>query len=162
MQDISAVATELPFTDLPAGGHLHRMHLTMTVDAGMVIHHFAARTETGPTPYCAEINAAYATLIGLHIGKGLSSGSPATAGRRARLHAPDRPARPAGHHGDADHDVDPARGNALAHQAPRQHAPPQPWVLDTCHAYRLDGEAAQVIWPMHRRAAPVRESTPQE
>ncbi|MNX95650.1 hypothetical protein D3C86_1279330 [compost metagenome] len=39
---------------------------------------------------------------------------------------------------------------------------PQPWVLGTCHAYRLDGEAAQVIWPMHRRAAVVPETTAQE
>lgn len=29
---------------------------------------------------------------------------------------------------------------------------PRPWVLGTCHAYRLDGEAAKVIWPIDRRA----------
>ncbi|MGO4280968.1 DUF2889 domain-containing protein [Cupriavidus sp. RAF20_2] len=162
MQDISAVATELPFTDLPAGGHLHRMHLTMTVDAGMVIHHFAARTETGPTPYCAEINAAYATLIGLHIGKGFHQAArQRLAGVRGCTHLTDL--------------LGPLATTAMQTMMSiqREETPwhtklhgstplPQPWVLDTCHAYRLDGEAAQVIWPMHRRAAPVRESTPQE
>jgi hypothetical protein len=28
---------------------------------------------------------------------------------------------------------------------------PKPFVVDTCHAYRANGEAVKMIWPEHRR-----------
>ena len=38
---------------------------------------------------------------------------------------------------------------------PDQSPPPRvarPWVVDTCHAYRMEGEAVAVVWPPERRA----------
>lgn len=152
MQDVSAVQTELPFTTLPADGFLHKMRLTMTLDTDMVIQHVEARTETGPTPYCADINAAYGALRGLRIGSGFRQEAKARlAGAKGCTHLTDL--------------LGPLATTAMQTMMSMQresmpwHARlegqeplPKPWVLGTCHAYRLDGEAAQVIWPMHRRA----------
>jgi Protein of unknown function (DUF2889) len=152
LHDISPVPTELPFIALPAGGSIHQMRLTMTIDAELVIRHMSARTDTGPTPYCAEINAAYAVLEGLRVGSGFRQEAKARlGGARGCTHLTEL--------------LGPLATTAMQtimsmqrettpwHARLEGDAPiPRPWVLGTCHAYRLDGEAAKVIWPIDRRA----------
>ncbi|WP_439672151.1 Molybdopterin-guanine dinucleotide biosynthesis protein MobB [Cupriavidus necator] len=153
MDDISADATELPFVSVPDGGFIHRMRLCMTIGADLVIRRFEARTETGPTPYCAEINAAYRQLEGLRIGGGFRQQA------RARLGG----AKGCTHLTEL---LGPLATTAMQTimSVQREQSPwhaklagdepvPRPWILDTCHAYRSDGEAVNVIWPLHRRAS---------
>jgi hypothetical protein len=153
LDDISADATELPLVSVPEGGLIHQMRLCMTIDADLVIRRFEARTETGPTPYCAEINAAYRQLEGLRIGGGFRQQA------RARLGG----AKGCTHLTEL---LGPLATTAMQTimSVQREQTPwhaklagdepvPRPWILDTCHAYRNDGEAVNVIWPLHRRAS---------
>lgn len=153
MRDISPVATELPFTSVPAGGLIHRMYLTVTVDAELVIRHIEARTETGPTPVCADINAAYATLKGLRIGKGFRQEAKARlGGAKGCTHLTELLGPLATTAMQTLMSVQ-RETNPWHLKLDGQDPIPRPWVLDTCHAYRIDGEAATVVWPVHRRAA---------
>jgi len=62
--------SRLLFKDVPAGGAIHEMRLVVTVDTDLVIRGVDAHTDTGPTPYCAQINAAYARLVGVAFAGG--------------------------------------------------------------------------------------------
>lgn len=151
MEDLSAEASSMPFVELPAGGTLHLMTIAMTLDADMVIQHIEARTHTAPTPDCAAINAAYAALKGVRIGTGFRQEvKTRLGGVRGCTHLTDL--------------LGPLATTALqtAMSVQRDAVPwrtriegdqplPRPWIIGTCHAYRLDGEAARVIWPLHRR-----------
>lgn len=153
MQDISSLPTELPFTSVPAGGHIHQMRLTMTIDAELLIRSVEARTDTGPTPYCADINAAYARLCGLRVGKGFHQEAKArVGGAKGCTHLTELLGPLAT---TALQTVMSIQRDAMPWHArlEGQDCIPRPSVLDTCHAYRLDGEAAQIVWPVHRRAS---------
>jgi len=151
MTDISANGTELPFRQIDAGGQIHDMWLIMTIDRDLVIRRMTSRTDVGATPYCAEINTAYAALEGLKIGAGFKQKAKAlVAGARGCTHLTEllgplattamqtimsewRESRP---------------WNVMV----RETTPlPKPWVIGTCHAYREDGPGADTIWPAHRR-----------
>jgi hypothetical protein len=70
MQDTKSDDSTLLFKRVPAGEPLHAMRLVVTVDADLVIRHIEAHTEIGPSPFCADINAAYAALKGVTLGAG--------------------------------------------------------------------------------------------
>jgi len=55
---------------LPAGTPLHRMTLTLTVDASLAIVAAQATTHNAPNAECPAIAPAYAALVGMHIGPG--------------------------------------------------------------------------------------------
>jgi hypothetical protein len=153
MHDISGDATELPFVRVPAGGYIHQMHLSITIDADLVIRRVEARTETGPTPFCAEINAAYRQLEGLRIGSGFRQQARARlGGANGCTHLTELLAPLAT---TAMQTVMSVQREQMPWHAKLAGDAPvaRPWILGTCHAYRIDGEAANVIWPMHRRAS---------
>ena len=72
MRDISPNGSDLFFKPLGPGEDLHRMRIVLTVDADLVIRAIQVRTEAAPTPWCAESNAIYDTLVGLKIGPGFT------------------------------------------------------------------------------------------
>ena len=70
MQDTKGHHSSMVFKEVPAGGAIHDMWLKLTVDADLVIRDACALTHAAPTPYCTGINDAYAKLIGIRIGSG--------------------------------------------------------------------------------------------
>jgi hypothetical protein len=68
--DTRARHSGLFFKDVPAGGAIHAMRVIVTVGPDLVVRHVEAQTETGPTPYCAQINAAYKQLVGIAFSGG--------------------------------------------------------------------------------------------
>lgn len=153
MRDISADATEMPFARVAAGGSIHHMRLCMTIDADLVIQDFEARTETGPTPFCTEINAAYRQLRGLRIGGGFrQQARTRLGGANGCTHLTELlgPLATTAMQTVMSVQREQSPWHAkLAGDAPLS----RPWILDTCHAYRIDGAAAKVIWPVHRRVS---------
>ncbi|MNJ19602.1 hypothetical protein D3C77_139250 [compost metagenome] len=132
-----------------AGGTLHQMTLLMTVDVDLVIQHIEARSEVVPTPYCQQISHAYAALKGLKVGPGFKK---RVAERVGGIHGCTHLTELLG----------PMATTLIQTTAPllretlrlRETAEPgfkrpKHWVIDTCHAYRADGEAVQRLWPEH-------------
>jgi hypothetical protein len=70
MQDIKADDSDLLCKTVPRGAPIHAMRIVLTIDAQKVIRHVEAHTDAGPTPWCAHINEAYASLAGVTIGAG--------------------------------------------------------------------------------------------
>jgi len=130
-----------------AGDPIHHMRLRIVVDTDMVIHDVEAVTKAGPTHECTAINDAYAKLKGLKIGPGFTGkvkalvggiqgcthltnllGSMATTAIQSMWEALEE--------------------KAAAHKADKPDlAEKQPWVINTCHAYRSHGETVKVIFP---------------
>ena len=153
MSDTKTHESVLPFKSVQPGEPYHDMHLVMTLDADLTIRRVEARTRSAPTPWCKEINAAYAGLAGLTIGPGFKAAlKTRVGGSLGCTHLTDL--------------LGPMATTAIqASLGRRQTAAylesmsmpdvklPRPWVVGTCHAYRLDGEAVKVIWPEGRRLA---------
>lgn len=151
LQDITAVATPMPFGDLAAGDTIHDMCLTVTVDAELHIRSVRAVTAAGATPYCAEINGAYAGLAGLRIGPGFKQQvKERVGGIKGCTHLTELM------NGLANAAMQTwfslrREAGARQRRADASAPLPRPFVVGTCHPYRLDGEATQVIWPPSRR-----------
>lgn len=127
---------------------IHDMRIVLAFDAKM-----SGRSVEGPTPFFAEINAAYAKLAGLRIGPGFKQAVRERVG---------------GAHGCAQM-IELLNGlvtaavqtifspprDERARVSPEQSAAPmpRPASVDTCHAYRADGEVVAVMWPPQRRLA---------
>jgi hypothetical protein len=151
MRDVSPDGTDLFFKQVAADGLIHRMRIVMTVGSDMVIRSVAAKTVDAPTPYCPAIESAYAALAGLEIGVGFTLGLKSRVGgvkgctHLTELLAP--MATTAFQAFFAMQRTDPERWKRLRGDGPL----PRPRVADTCHAYRMDGEALAIFWPKHRR-----------
>ena len=142
VRDITPDGTDLFFKILPAGTPIHDMRIVMTVNQNLVIQSISARMHANPTPYCPEIESAYAALIGLQIG----------AGWRKQLKA-----RVGGRHG-CTHLTELILGTMAttamqAHFAIERASPD--WyarlkedvtLVDSCHSYRREGKAATILW----------------
>lgn len=152
LQDITVPPTQLPFKALPAGGVIHDMSISMVFDAKMLIRSVEARTHSGATPYCAEINSAYGKLAGLRIGGGFKQAVRervgGVAGCTHLTELMDAMATAA-----FQTTFSTTRDRRAAMPPEQLAAPiPRPSVIDTCHAYRMDGEAVSILWPPSRRA----------
>lgn len=127
--------------DLAPGDPIHDMSLRVTVDDTLTIRSVVAVTDAAPFPVCREIEAAFASLVGLRIGAGF---------RRAVQQ------RLGGVHG-CTHLVEllgPLATTALQTIMPllrrRQPATPPtrpPRHLDGCHALRRDGPVVREHYP---------------
>jgi Protein of unknown function (DUF2889) len=151
MTDAKTHEAVLPFKTVRTGAFYHDMRLVMTIDANMTIQRVEARSEHAPTPYCREINAAYSALTGLTIGPGFKAQVKArVGGNRGCTHLTDL----LGPMATAAIQATLGRlqtAEYLAAVAAPGDTLDRPWVVDTCHAYRMDGEAVKVIWPEHKR-----------
>lgn len=153
LQDITGVPTPLPFKPLQGGEHIHDMRMVMTLDRELVIREVRAATATGATPFCTEPNAAYEALAGLRIGPGFKQKvKERVGGTQGCTHLTELVNGMANTAMQTWFSVrrdESARQRASAPEAPL----PRPWVIGTCHAYREEGPAVQIVWPPHRRAA---------
>jgi Protein of unknown function (DUF2889) len=147
LSDTKTDDVDLAFKWVPAGDPIHSMHLTMTVDRELVIQHIEARTEAGPTRWCSDITAAYASLQGLRVAAGFKNHVKArVGGRLGCTHLTDLLGSMATTAIQTMTHV--WRDNALLRAVRHpEHEPVRPWVLDTCHVYRSDGPAVRILWP---------------
>lgn len=151
MVDTKPHAAVLPFKTIEPGTPFHDMVIVMAVDEDMVIQELEARTQAAPTPYCTEMNAAYRNLVGVRIGPGFKAEVKARIGGvKGCTHLTDllgpmattaMQASFANMQTQERVDVLTASDTLL----------PKPWVIGTCHTYRMEGEAVKVIWPEGRR-----------
>ncbi|MNJ11514.1 hypothetical protein D3C77_56900 [compost metagenome] len=147
--DTKGRETEMPFATLQAGDALHQMHIVMTVDADLVIQHVEARSEVVPTPYCAQISHAYAALKGLKVGVGFNNQvAERVGGIQGCTHL-------TGLLGSMATTLIQTTAPLIREQMRLRQAreggsdKPRHWVIDTCHAYRSDGEVVRMLWPTH-------------
>ncbi|QEY62946.1 DUF2889 domain-containing protein [Metapseudomonas lalkuanensis] len=151
MRDITPVDTDLLFRVAAAGGDIHHMHMTMTLDRDLVIQHVLARTHAGPTPYCQEIESAYGALEGLKIAPGfLPKVKARVGGIRGCTHLTELLGPMATTAYQARFALM-RKHNHLRQRLAGGQPLPRPALVDSCHTYRLDGEAIQLIWPEDRR-----------
>jgi hypothetical protein len=145
MTDVKGHDSDLLFKDVPRGDPIHDMWLTLTVDANLVIRAAYAHTAAAPTPWCAHINASYAKLVGVAIGSGYMKEVKARLGgalgctHLTELLGPMATT--------AFQTIMGLRNDApasLAETARDRRAPLLP-LLDTCHAWRADGEVVHVV-----------------
>lgn len=146
LHDSKAHDAALPFKEVPAGEAVHAMRMTLVLDENLLIRDIKGSTGTAPTPYCYEIDSAYAALKGLSIAKGFRANALARIG---------------GEHG-CTHLTDLLWSLAttaiqttatLNYDATRQLREKDPtalvdkshWVIGTCHAYRREGEAVRIM-----------------
>lgn len=153
MQDISAKGTELLFKRVDPGGFIHHMRIQVTVDRELVIQDVQVHSDATPTAFCTDSNASYAALKGLKIGAGFTAKVRALlGGTKGCTHLTELLGPLAttaiqtmhAHH----REINPVQA-FLEGDEPL----PRPVFAETCQAYRSDGEALKIIWPLHRRAA---------
>ncbi|MFM0222754.1 DUF2889 domain-containing protein [Paraburkholderia dipogonis] len=147
LRDITPDGTDLFFKILPAGMPIHDMRILMTVNQKLVVQAVTAQMRATPTPYCPKIESAYAALAGLQIG----------AGWRTQVKA-----RVGGMHG-CTHLTELILGTMAttavqASLAIERASPDWPaslkkdvTIINSCHSYRSDGEAAKILWSEQRR-----------
>jgi hypothetical protein len=146
MTDTKAHHSDLLFKEVPAGGAIHDMWLTITVDTDLVIRDAHSRTETAPTPYCAEINDAYRKLIGVQISSGFMREIRArVGGTKGCTHLTELLGPMAT---TAFQTIMGLRNSPSASRS-SDGAQALP-MLNGCHAWRADGEVVQFV---RRRAA---------
>ncbi|WP_321916146.1 MULTISPECIES: DUF2889 domain-containing protein [unclassified Paraburkholderia] len=152
MVDCKSAVAVLPFRTVEAGEIFHDMRITMRVSADFVIEHVEARSEAAPTPYCRDINPAYAALAGLRIAPRFKERARSLIGGvNGCTHLSDL-LGPL-----ATTVMQASFGRMQTAERLREVAEmttiPKPRVIDTCYAYRADGEAARVVWPPEKRTA---------
>jgi hypothetical protein len=151
LKDISPDGTDLIFKIVQPGEDIHHMRVVLTLDREMNVVDAAASFMAAPTQYCGEIAAAYRELIGMQIGAGFQRRVKETlAGVKGCTHMTELLGPLATTAMQSrfalarmTHDVRAElEGDDLL---------PRPVIVDTCHTYRLDGEAMKVRWPEGRR-----------
>lgn len=152
MQDISPTGTDLLFRAVPAGGAIHHMRIVMTVDRDLVIQDIRATIAAGPTEYCTAIESAYAGLKGLQIRAGFRQQAKAIVGGvRGCTHLTELLGPLATTATQTTMAI--GRRERNGRWPGEGTGPmPRPVLINSCHTYHEDGEAAKLLWPEHRRA----------
>jgi hypothetical protein len=132
MIDTRADHADLLFKQVPAGEAVHAMCVIVTIDDKRVIRRIEARTDSAPTPYCAEINQAYARLEGVMIGGGFMKEVKARLGGAAGCtHLTEL--------------LGPIATTAIQTLMGVGKTRDVSSMLDSCHAWRADGEVVRFL-----------------
>ncbi|MCW5747839.1 MAG: DUF2889 domain-containing protein [Alphaproteobacteria bacterium] len=148
---------------LQPGEYVHNMWIRLTVDGDMVIHDVEAVTDNSPYRVCPEITPNFKRLIGLKIGGGFHKQARARVGGTqgcthiVELLGPVATTAYQTIHSDKAYEL--MRDHKARQAAASGEVPPdnRPWdaqaqrppsVMNTCHAWASDGEAARRWAPM--------------
>ncbi|VVM96337.1 DUF2889 domain-containing protein [Pseudomonas fluorescens] len=146
--DLTNEPTDLPFHTVPSGGAIHDMRLVMTVDADMQIQHIEATTAVGASRFCGEISSAYDGLRGLKITAGFKQKMKAIVGGvKGCTHLTELLERMATTAMQTVFSTYRAEASRQRSSGTQRVVAVRPWVIDTCHAYREDGDAVRLLWP---------------
>lgn len=149
MTDTKGHDSTLLFKDVPRGSPIHDMRFTITIDAGLVIRAARAHTDSAPTPWCSQINAAYAKLAGIAIGNGFMKEVKARlGGALGCTHLTELLGPMATTAFQTIMGLQEGVHTHLAAAARGEGKPLLP-MLDACHAWRADGE---VVHALRKRA----------
>lgn len=151
LHDITTSGTDLYFKRLGAGEVIHGMRLTVTLDTELVIQDVVATMDDTPTPWCGDAPPAYAALKGLKIGPGFTRQVKArVGGTQGCTHLTELLGPLATTAMQTWFALRRDNGGLRAQHA-SEGPIARPHVVGTCQAYRADGPALAVIWPVHRR-----------
>lgn len=154
LTDLTAEDAQLLYHRVPAGGAMHDMHMVMTLDEGMTIHQLYACTAAGVTPDCGGADDRYATLVGLRIGRGFRRElRERVGGAKGCTHLTELVSAMALVAVQTVLAVlrDRADTRSLNQSEGKVH-----WIVDTCHAFRADGQpAADLAAELRRRDTPI-------
>jgi len=145
--DIRSSPVPLPFgSTLAPNEPLHQMGLRITVDRDAIIRAIEALTAHGPSPECRDIAGAYRQLLGLRIGTGFSAEVKRLfAGRLGCTHLSDL-LGPLATTAMQTLWAAQIRNAAQGVEVPISIRKPEK-LIDSCHAFRSDGDIARVYWP---------------
>ncbi|MDE1544016.1 DUF2889 domain-containing protein [Dechloromonas agitata] len=140
---------ELPLplgATLAANEPLHQMGLRIAVDRDSVIREVEPLTAHGPSPECRDISDAYRQLLGLRIAPGFASTVKRLfGGRLGCTHLTDL-LGPLATTAMQTLWAAQIRNAARGDKTPIRVGDPKT-LIDSCHAFRSDGEIARVHWP---------------
>lgn len=127
---------------IPPGGFLHDMRLRLTVDRDFVIVAVEAASTATPFAGCLDAPALYQALVGESLTAGFTKRSTAKIGGVAGCtHITELLGRLAT---VAHQTIHP-----LLRKEPRQAGRGRPGLIDSCIAFRADGDVVRAEWPMH-------------
>jgi Protein of unknown function (DUF2889) len=158
--DIEGVLTDVKGYDLaglyrkqiPPGEPIHEMHVRVTVDDDLSIHHVEVVTVFAPFPMCGDITPAFSTLIGLNLGDGfMREVRNRFKGRQGCVHIVDLLG---GIATTAFQTVYPLL------RAERGEPAGKPALIDSCHAFAADGEVVARQWPAYSTRADGKLNSP--
>lgn len=152
MQDISPTGTDLLFKQVPPGGAIHHMRVAITIDRDMVIHDVKASIESGPTEYCNAIESAYEGLKGLQIRGGFRQQAKAVVGGVSGCTHLTELLGPLATTAMQTTMAVGRRERNGRFPSEGKGPMPRPALINSCHTYREDGDAARMLWPESRRA----------
>lgn len=133
--------------EVTAGEPVHEMWLRLTVDDDLRVHAAEAATDAGPYRVCPDITPRFGELAGLTIGPGWRKAiRERLGGTKGCTHLVELLGPIAT---TAFQTIQPRRQWRDA-EAGAQH---RPSFLDSCHAYRSDGEVVREQYPAFYRAA---------
>lgn len=162
MQDTKSDDSTLLFKEVPAGEPIHAMRVVVTVDAGLMIHHIEARTEIGPSPFCADINEAYAALKGVTLAAGfMKEVKRRVGGARGCTHLTELLGPIATTAIQTMMGLHSSTAPERARVEEDKHRAGHPMV-DTCYAWRRDGEVVNFVRSRDRASIPVNEHAANE
>ncbi len=151
LKDISPDGTHLLFKEVPPGGAIHHMHVSVTVDMDLVIRDITARMIAGPSDICPEIEPAYGALKGVALRAGFRQAVKARVGGvKGCTHITDLLGPMATTAVQARFSLERAERNGRL-PADETGPMPRPALVGTCHTYRMDSHVVAVLWPPHRR-----------
>lgn len=131
---------------LEPGDPVHEMRLRLTVDDSFTVREVAAATDASPYAVCPTITPAFQALVGLQIGPGWSRAvRERLGGVRGCTHLVELLGPIAT---TAFQSIYPILLGGREHSGGTAPETP-PKLLNTCHAYRADGEIVRRIWPTH-------------
>jgi len=144
LQDLKSDTTHLLFKQVPSGAPIHDLRITLTIDRTGLILHASASTDSGPSPYCADINAAYASLAGVRIAAGFRKQvKERLGGKRGCTHLTELLGPLATTALQTLMGARPVGDDAAAHIAQ---------MIDSCYAWRADGEVVRFVRERHDEA----------
>jgi hypothetical protein len=153
LTDTKGHDSNLLYKEVPQGDPIHDLWLTITVDAALVIRAARSHSAAAPTPYCTEINEAYAKLAGIRIASGFMKEVKArVGGAQGCTHLTELLGPMATTAFQTIMGLrNEAQGDAGLGEQASARAPVLP-MLNTCHAWRADGEVVQWVRKRHVQA----------
>jgi hypothetical protein len=131
--------------EIGAGEPLHDMWLRLTIDEDLVVRDVAAATDAAPYGVCPEVTPNFKAMIGAQIGPGWRREIKTRVGGVAGCtHLAETLGAMATVAYQTLYPVLIRKQKTAAEAG-------SPALLDSCHAYRSDGEIARRLWPDHAR-----------
>lgn len=131
---------------IEAGEPLHDMWLRLTIDEDFKVVDVEAATAAAPFAMCPEVVPNFKRMIGETIGRGWRQAIKRNVGGiEGCTHLTEMLGAMAT---VAYQSLYPVRAKKAKEGVAREPSP-RPPLIDTCHAFRSDGEVVRKLWPQH-------------